>query len=244
MRKTPNLNMTVYEPVIDDEQQFDLNVAINQNLDILDGAVAAREPLLKNTETSTTIGDTDTLPYVEAATARKTKRITFAKVKDTLNTYFGTLFAAKTHAATHSAGGTDPISLSAADIGADSAGSAAAVQTNLTAHAGNTTSHITAAERNNWSGKANPAQSFTATIPTSGWSSSAPYSITISVSGITASDTPIIDVVQSNTTETAKQQLKSWGSISRIKTNANSITVYAYEQLPTVAIPIQLKVVR
>lgn len=118
MRKTPNLNMTVYEPVIDDEQQFDLNVAINQNLDILDGTVAAKEGSLKNTETSTTIGDTDTLPYVEAATARKTKRITFAKVKDTLNAYFADLFAAKSHAATHSKGGSDPISISASDIGA------------------------------------------------------------------------------------------------------------------------------
>ena len=45
----------------------------------------------------------------------------------------------------------------AADVGADPAGSAAAVQANLTAHEGDAVKHVTAEERTAWNGKANAA---------------------------------------------------------------------------------------
>ena len=47
------------------------------------------------------------------------------------------------------------ISLTATDVGADPAGEAGKVQTNLTKHEGDTTKHITADERTAWNGKQN-----------------------------------------------------------------------------------------
>ena len=47
------------------------------------------------------------------------------------------------------------ISLTATDVGADAAGEAGKVQTNLTKHEGDTTKHITADERTAWNGKQN-----------------------------------------------------------------------------------------
>lgn len=44
-------------------------------------------------------------------------------------------------------------SFGAADVGADPAGAAAVVQSNLTTHAGDAVKHITAAERTTWNGK-------------------------------------------------------------------------------------------
>ena len=84
---------------------------------------------------------------------------------------------------------------------------------------------------------------YTATIGT-GWSgSAAPYSIAVTVSGILADDTPIIDLVPSSTFATAEQQMEAWGYVYRAVTAANKVTFYATEK-PTVSIPIQIKAVR
>ena len=50
-------------------------------------------------------------------------------------------------------GQTGDVNLTASDVGADASGAAAAVQSNLDGHTGNTTVHITAAERTKWNGK-------------------------------------------------------------------------------------------
>ena len=50
-------------------------------------------------------------------------------------------------------GQTGGVNLTASDVGADASGAAAAVQSNLDGHTGNTTVHITAAERTKWNGK-------------------------------------------------------------------------------------------
>lgn len=50
-------------------------------------------------------------------------------------------------------GQTGGVNLTARDVGADASGAAAAVQSNLDGHTGNTTVHITAAERTKWNGK-------------------------------------------------------------------------------------------
>ena len=81
---------------------------------------------------------------------------------------------------------------------------------------------------------------YTATIPTiSGTSAN------ITVSGILASDNPIVDINWSGSeTDTQRDDiLEAWGKIYRISTSANTITVYVTEAI-TVTIPIQLKVVR
>jgi len=91
-------------------------------------------------------------------------------------------------------------------------------------------------------GKATTA-TYSATIGTSWSGSAAPYTQSITVSGITANDNPIVDVKPSATYATGKAQVEAWGSIHRIVTAANSITVYANEKTTT-SIPIQLKCVR
>lgn len=89
------------------------------------------------------------------------------------------------------------------------------------------------------------AKTYTVSIPTTSWTSttsgnSTIYKKTITVTGITATDTPIVDVVLSDTVDTAKKQLEAYGCISRITTAANSITIYCYESAPTTAFTIQL----
>ena len=106
-------------------------------------------------------------------------------------------------------------------------------------HVADAVKHITAAERTAWNGKAK-AYRYTATIPTAGWTSSAPYTQTISVSGVTAAMTPTVDVVQGADADAGALILDAWACVSRIDTGANKITVTCYEKTPEVNIPIQL----
>ena len=86
---------------------------------------------------------------------------------------------------------------------------------------------------------------YTAEISAANWNGeNAPYTQTVTVNGITSTDTPIVDVVLSSTTSTALNQLEAWNSVSKITTGTNKITVTCLEDKPTTAIPIQLKVVR
>ena len=87
-------------------------------------------------------------------------------------------------------------------------------------------------------------ETYTTTLNTTWIGDSAPYTQTQTISGILETDNPIVDVVLSNTTETAQQQLEAYTYISKITTSANSITVTCLEDKPTIAIPLQLKVVR
>ena len=86
------------------------------------------------------------------------------------------------------------------------------------------------------------ANTYTASITTTWTGSAAPYTQTITVSGIKATDNPIVDVVPSSTYATAQTQLTEYAKIYKITTAANSITVYATEKTTT-AVPIQLKCV-
>ena len=83
----------------------------------------------------------------------------------------------------------------------------------------------------------------TTTISTT-WSSSTPYTQNITVSGITSTDNPCVDVVLTGDSNADKLILEAWGTVNRIVTSTNAITVYCYDVAPSVAIPIQLKVVR
>jgi len=84
----------------------------------------------------------------------------------------------------------------------------------------------------------------TATLNTSGWMGiEAPFAQIQQVSGILATDVPIVDVVLSGDWGVDEARLEAWGYIYRITTSNNSITVYAREK-PEVALPLQLKVVR
>lgn len=83
----------------------------------------------------------------------------------------------------------------------------------------------------------------TATLDTTWEGEEVPYTKTITVNGIQATDTPIIDVVMSGDYATDEQRIEAWGYIYRAVTGTNSITFYATEK-PTIDLPIQIKVVR
>ena len=92
-------------------------------------------------------------------------------------------------------------------------------------------------------GKATSAL-YTLTLPSTGWTGdAAPYAQEVAVTGITAADTPLVDIVQTGTEATDEPMREAWGVITRIVTGAGKITAYASEK-PAVNIPIQLKVVK
>jgi len=85
---------------------------------------------------------------------------------------------------------------------------------------------------------------YTATLQAANWSGSeAPFSQSVSVSGILSTDTPIIDVVMSGTYDTDIERSSQWNYVYRAVTEANSITFYAKTK-PTIDLPVQIKVVR
>lgn len=84
---------------------------------------------------------------------------------------------------------------------------------------------------------------FTAQIGTTWTGSAAPYTQTITVSGILASDKPIVDLVPSSTFATAENEISNFTKIYRITTAANSIIVYATEKTD-VSLNIQMGVHR
>ena len=88
------------------------------------------------------------------------------------------------------------------------------------------------------------SQTFTATIPASGWTgNSAPYTNIVTVTGLLAADTPIVDMILSETYETAEAQIDAYGNVYRMVAADNQLTAYATEK-PTVDISIQIKAVR
>ena len=88
--------------------------------------------------------------------------------------------------------------------------------------------------------------SYTATFPASGWSSSSPYTQTVNVDGILLTDDPIVDIDMSSATNADDWALmtEAWNFVGRITANQGSVTMYCYDDVPTVDITIFLKVVR
>lgn len=84
----------------------------------------------------------------------------------------------------------------------------------------------------------------TATLPSASWTgSSAPFTKAVTVTGILATDNPLIDIVPSGVYATDQTMLTNWGKIYRAVTSANTITFYATE-VPSADIPFIAKVVR
>ena len=80
-------------------------------------------------------------------------------------------------------------------------------------------------------------------ISTTWEGNAAPYTQEISVSGMTAEDHPIVDIMPSDTYSDAEEQLSEWRKIYRFVSGSGKITVYATEKT-TKAIPIQILCVR
>ena len=76
---------------------------------------------------------------------------------------------------------------------------------------------------------------YTATIGTT-WTDTegaAPYSQAISVPGLLASDTPIVDIVPSSVYATAENELDAWADIYKFVAGDDTLTVYAHTATET-----------
>lgn len=82
---------------------------------------------------------------------------------------------------------------------------------------------------------------YTATVTTSWSGSSAPFTQTVSISGILAADTPIIDLVP--TTSAYATQETEWAKIVKAEAVAGGIKFYAKEKTTT-ALPIKVKIIK
>lgn len=88
------------------------------------------------------------------------------------------------------------------------------------------------------------SKQYTATIDADAWTgSAAPYSNTVTVTGLLATDNPIVDIMPSETYATAEKEIEDYAAIYRMVTANNLLTVYATEK-PSVDINIQIKAVR
>lgn len=83
----------------------------------------------------------------------------------------------------------------------------------------------------------------TASVPSSGWSSSAPYTQTIEVEGITADDEPTISLylAGSPSSENVKSMNKAYGMLDRAVTAEGTITLYCYNKKPATTYTIAIK---
>lgn len=86
-------------------------------------------------------------------------------------------------------------------------------------------------------------KTFTATVGT-GWTGSGPYTQTVAVSGILASDMPHVVPVYDADNTTAQAQREAWGCVSRGDAAAGGIQFTCFEDKPETAIPIQIEVMR
>lgn len=88
---------------------------------------------------------------------------------------------------------------------------------------------------------------YSAVFPANGWEGDAsPFTQTVLVEGILATDNPIVDIDMSNAVsdEDSALALEEWIYIRRITANEGSVTMYCYDEIPTKDITIILKVVR
>lgn len=75
------------------------------------------------------------------------------------------------------------------------------------------------------------------------WSGSAPFTQTVSMDNILASDVPFADVYLADV-EDGTAIIEAWGCIGRMSTSDGFVTGYCYEDKPSTDIPFILKVVR
>lgn len=76
------------------------------------------------------------------------------------------------------------------------------------------------------------------------WTGSGPYSQRIAVAGIQESDMPHIGPVYDENMETAAAQKEAWECVNAGKTEDGAIVFICLEEKPTVAIPLQIEVMR
>ncbi len=86
---------------------------------------------------------------------------------------------------------------------------------------------------------------YTVTLLSSGWTgSSAPYTQTVSVSGILSTDKAFADVALSDDTSTAQNQLTNWAYVSKMVTSNDSITATCFDSKPSIDLNVSLMSIR
>lgn len=112
----------------------------------------------------------------------------------------------------------------------------------LSAHAGNTTVHLTAEERTAWNGKANTV-TLACIVPVA-WAASGDFFYqNVSVPGMLATDNPTPGILFGGDNAANKLYDEAFGKVLHITTYDNLIQVWCTEA-PTVAFPLQFKVTR
>jgi len=106
-----------------------------------------------------------------------------------------------------------------------------------------TNTNVTNLDASVTSSLADIVNDYTTTLNTTWSGSSAPFTKAQTITGILATDTPIIDVVMSGVFATDELISSSWGLVYRAVATTDTITFYATEK-PTVSLPLQFKVVR
>ena len=87
--------------------------------------------------------------------------------------------------------------------------------------------------------------SYTGTLLASGWSSTAPYTQTITIQGIVATDEPFFDLNMTNATvDNAGDLAKNWVLAKKLEAGANSIIATCYDSAPTIDLPMNIKVIK
>lgn len=92
-------------------------------------------------------------------------------------------------------------------------------------------------------GQAAEQRYYDATLIASGWSDEAPHTQTVAVTGLRATDRPIIDILISDDYATAKLEAFNYGYIYRIVAKDDAITAYSTAKLDT-DLNLQLGVIR
>jgi hypothetical protein len=86
---------------------------------------------------------------------------------------------------------------------------------------------------------------FTVTLSKNGWSTSAPYTQTVSVNGIKASDNPVVDINMSSATSVnSTDLLGARGLVGRVSTANGSVTAYCYDEKPEVDVSVNIMVIK
>ena len=92
---------------------------------------------------------------------------------------------------------------------------------------------------------ANTVIDTTCTLTVAGWTgAAAPYTQTVNVTGILATDRPMLDLSVSSTVATGIDEIDDWALISKAETGAGTITFSCYEDIPTTELTVNVKVVR
>ena len=83
------------------------------------------------------------------------------------------------------------------------------------------------------------------TLLASSWTgAAAPYTQTVNVTGILATDKPILDVSVSDTVATGVSETEQWANITKATAGAGAITFSCYEEKPDIDLTVNVKVVR